>query len=345
MLMFAAASTMAQPKSDVTIRVACYGGGFTAAQKKYAGDLYTQRTGVKVEFIDGTARDFLTKMIASKGRQPPFDVVYLEQDIQVDAIEAGVLMKLDPAIVTNLAMLYNEAKQPAGYGPGLIFYSVGLTYNTKKFADAGIPEPTSWADLWNPKLAGRVAVPDLAQIMGREFLVAAARLKGGDGQTLAGLTKGIDYIAELKAHSYYTSSATLTAQFQAGDVWAAPWINGRSWALIDGGAPIKFIMPKEGGYGNINTIDVVAGSKYPKEAMGFINQVLDPLAQLGQANETPYGPTNRTLAPVLKAYPDLAKKFPSSPEDLQKLHMVDWDAFKKVYPQVQELWNRKVIAK
>jgi len=346
-VMVAAASSLAdtagaQQRSDVTIRVANYGGGFTAAQKKYAGDIFSMRTGVKIQYIDGTARDFLAKMIAAKGREPPFDVVYLEQDVQEDAIEAGVLQKIDPKLVTNLANLYAEAKSKNGYGPGLIFYSVGLTYNYEKFKEAGIPEPTSWGDLWNPKLAGRVAVPDLAQIFGRQFVIAAAWLKGADERSPL---PGVDHIATLKAHSYYTSSATLTAQFQAGEVWAAPWINGRSWALIDRGAPIRFLIPKEGGFGNINTVDVVAGSKVAQEAQGYINAVLDPLAQLGQANETPYGPTNKLLAPVLKEYPDLAKKFPASPEDLKQLHVVDWAEFKKVYPAVLDQWNRKVMTK
>jgi putative spermidine/putrescine transport system substrate-binding protein len=334
---------VAQNQSDVTLRVACYGGGFTAAQKKYAADILTRRTGIKIEYIDGTARDFLAKMIASKGREAPFDVVYLEQDVQGDAIKAGALDKLDPAIVTNLQYVYDMAKNPQGYGPGMIFYSVGLAYNYEKFKEAGIPEPKSWADLWAPGLAGKVAIPDLSQIMGREFLVAATRLKGGDEHSLKDIEKGIEYIGELQPHSFYTSSATLSAQFEAGEVWAAPWINGRSWALIDKGLPMRFIMPTEGGYGNINTIDMVAGTPHPKEAQLYINQVLDPLAQLGQANETPYGPTNKLLAPVLAAYPDFSKKFPSSPKDLEQLHLVDWGAFKQIYPQVVDLWNRKVV--
>ena len=332
----------AQQQSNATVRVASYGGGFTAAQKKFAGDIYSTRTGVKIQYIDGTSRDFLAKMIASKGREPPFDVVYLEQDVQADAIEAGVLAKIDPKIVTNLAFLYDEAKNHDGYGPGHIFYSVGITYNYEKFKEAGIPDPTSWNDLWNPKLAGRVAVPDLAQIFGRQFVIAAAWLKGG---TERAPEVGVDYIATLKAHSYYTSSATLTAQFQSGEVWAAPWINGRSWALIDRGAPIRFVIPKEGGFGNINTIDVVAGSKVEKEAQGYINAVLDPLAQLGQANDTPYGPTNKLLAPVLKEYPELSKKFPASPEDLKQLHTTDWAEFKKVNAKVVDRWNRQVLTR
>src|SRR5262249_13875562 len=93
------------------------------------------------------------------------------------------------------------------------------------------------------------------------------------------------------------------------------------------------------------TIDLVLGSQHSKEAQLFINAVLDPLAQLGQANEIPYGPTNRVLAPVLAAYPELAKKFPSSPEDIAKLLTVNWPVFNAHYEAAVDLWNRKVISR
>ena len=54
-------------QSSLTLRVANYGGVFTAAQKKYAGDLFTARTGVKIEYIDANPPDHLAKLIASKG--------------------------------------------------------------------------------------------------------------------------------------------------------------------------------------------------------------------------------------------------------------------------------------
>ncbi|MBC8048948.1 MAG: ABC transporter substrate-binding protein [Chitinophagales bacterium] len=327
---------------EITLRVANYGGVFSASQKKYAADLFTQRTGIKIQFIDGNPADHLAKMIASKGREAPYDLVYIDDDVQAKAIAAGVLEKLDPALVPNLKFVYDEAKNKDGYGPGMIFYSVGVAYNVEKLKAAGIPEITSWADLWNPKLEGKVAVPDLSTIMGRDFLVAAARLNGGDEKTLE---KGVEKIATLKAHSYYTSSATLATAFQGGDVWAAPWINGRTWGMIDKGAPMKYVLPKEGGFGNMTVIDLAAGAKYPKEAQAYINFVLDPLPQLGQANEIPYGPTNKVLAPVLAAYPDMAKKFPASPEDLKKLILVDWKIYNANHEKAVELWNRQVIRK
>ncbi|HEY0296291.1 MAG TPA: extracellular solute-binding protein, partial [Bordetella sp.] len=137
----AAMPSGAQERAPGTLKVAAFGGTFTAAQKKYIGDLFTRRTGMKVQYIDGNANEFIGQLIASKGRTPPYDVLYLEQDVRDSAISAGVFAKADPAIVTNLKYLYDEAKQPDGYGPGMAFYSVGIAYNTKKFAEAGIPAP------------------------------------------------------------------------------------------------------------------------------------------------------------------------------------------------------------
>jgi hypothetical protein len=47
------------------------------------------------------------------------------------------------------------------------------------------------------------------------------------------------------------------------------------------------------------------GTSHVKKAVTFVNEVIDPLNQLGQAYDLPYGPTNKLLAPVIGAYPDL----------------------------------------
>jgi len=329
-------------RSDITLRVGNFGGVFTAAQKKYVGDLFTQRTGIKIEYIDANPVDHVAKLVASRGREVPYDVVYLDEIAQVQAIAAGVIDKIDPALVPNLKFLYPEALHKDGYAPAFMFYSMGIAYNYEKLKAAGIPEITSWADLWNPKLAGRVAVPDLTIVQGRNFAIAAARLDGGDERSLE---KGIDKLATLKAHSYPASSATIETLFRSGDIWVAPWLNGRAWGMIDKGFPLRYVIPKEGGFAGWGSTDLVRGTKYPKEAQAYINLVLDPLAQLGQANEIPYGPTNKLLVPVLAAYPELSKKFPSSADDISKLMRPDWAYFNDNYRKSLDLWNRKVIRK
>src|SRR5262245_25216399 len=96
-------------EDPVTLRVACYGGAFTETQVKYAGDLFTLRTGIQIEWIDGNPTDHLAKMVASKGREAPFDVVYLDEYVQESAMEADTLEKIDPATVPNMKYLYDKA--------------------------------------------------------------------------------------------------------------------------------------------------------------------------------------------------------------------------------------------
>jgi putative spermidine/putrescine transport system substrate-binding protein len=329
----------AAPAKALTLRVACYGGVFTEVQAKYAGALFTARSGIKIEWVNGNPTDHLAKLIASRGRAAPFDVVYYDDLVQDAAIGANVVMKVDPAIVTNLAHLYDSAKQKDGYGPGMNFYSVGLAYNTKIFEDHNIPAPTSWSDMWNPKLAGHIALPDITQSTAKDVVIATARLLGGDERNA---DAAFPRLAQIRPLYYYQSSADLEAKMSAGEVWIVPWNNGRPATLIDKGVPLKFVIPKEGGLGHETVIDVVAGTAHARAAMAFVNIVIDPLNQLGQAYEVPYGPTNKLLSSVIGAYPELARRFPSSPEDLAKLYRPDLKVVNANTPKWVDLWNRIV---
>jgi len=329
-------------QSGVTLRVGCYGGAFTDAAATYAAAPFTARTGIKIQWINGNPSDHLAKLIAAKGRPAPYDVVYLDDDIESEAIAAGVLGKSGPADIPNLKFLYPQAINNDGYGPALNFYSTGIAYNVKKFEAEGIPAPTSWADLWNPKLARHVAVPTLDNTMGHAFLVAAEYLAGGNETTPE---KGIDKIAQIEAQSYPASSPVLDPLLSSGDVWIAPWLNGRTWGLIDRGVPLRFVLPKEGGFFGMTTISVTAMTPHRAEALAFINEVLGPLAQLGIVSQIPYGPTNKLLGPVLAAYPDVSKKFPATAEEIAKLRLINWTGFHAQYPHAVDLWNRKIVSK
>lgn len=342
-LLLTAAPTVAQQaQSDVTIKVGNYGGQFTATQRKYAGDLFTRRTGAKIQYIDANTSDHLNKLIASRGRESPYDVVYLDLDVQANAIKAGVLEKFDPSLVPNYKFVYDEAKNKQGYGPGMMIYTIGIAYNPQKFKEAGIPEPTSWGDLWDPRLAGKVMIPDLSSIQGRAFLIAINRLQGGSETQPE---KGIEKIAQLKYHSIYTSSAQVEALFPTGDIWAAPFADGRTWGLIDKGVPLKYLRPKEGAVVGMGMLDVPKGAANPKLGYAYIDAVLDAYSQLGQAYEIPYGPTNSLLAPVLKAYPDISKKFTASLSELKEAYVPDWAAYNASAEKAVDLWNRQVIRK
>jgi putative spermidine/putrescine transport system substrate-binding protein len=338
-LTISASAAWAQQRTDITLKVASFAGPFGEALQKYAFDLYTKRTGIKVEVQFANPADFLAKMIASRGREVPFDVVCLDDDVTAAAIDAGVVAKLDPAVVTNLKHLYPEAVDKNGYGATLFFFSFGIAFNKDKLKQAGIPEPKSWNDLWDPRLSGHISIPDIINIQGRDFIIQVARMNGGDESKPE---IGIDKIAQIKAHSYNVASNTLQAQLESGDVWIAPWNNMRAAAMTDRGLPIGFVTPSEGAIGNTDTVNLVAGSKYAKEAQELINYMLDPFAQLGMAKLLPTGPSTRLLGPVIDADPDWARKAPVTPEAHKALYLPNWSVFNKNLKRATDHWNRTI---
>lgn len=320
---------------DKVLRVASPGGAFTDIQRKYGAYMFTRETGIKVEFIDGNAVDQLAKLAASRGQNVPFDVVYLDKDVRDTAVKLKLVQKVDPKLIPNLKHLQKAALDSDGYGPWMQFLSMGIAFNKEKLVSAGIPEPSSWADLWDARLAGRVAIPELSHPTGRALLIQAARLKGGDETTPE---LGIQEIAKIKAHSYYTSTAQVEAQFPTGDVWVAPMPSGRAWGLQTKLAALSFIDPKEGGVMAGSTIDVVAGTQNLEAAHKYINAVLAPLQQTGQATEFFWSPTNQDVALLLQGYPDLTSKL----TDISKVYVPNWDNLAKNYDKAVALWNRQV---
>jgi putative spermidine/putrescine transport system substrate-binding protein len=198
---------------------------------------------------------------------------------------------------------------------------------------------TSWNDLWDPRLSGQISIPDIINIQGRDFVIQIARLNGGSE---AKPEAGIDKIAQIKAHSYNTASNTLQAQLESGDVWIAPWNNMRATAMADRGLPIGYVIPKEGGIGNSDTVSLVAGARHPKEAQQLINYMLDPFAQLGMAKMLPTGPSTTLLDAVIAADPDWARKAPVTREAHKALYLPDWSVFNKNLKRAVDHWNRTI---
>ena len=52
--------------------------------------------------------------------------------------------------------------------------TMGILYNTKRLEELGVPAPTKWADLWDPKLSGEI----LMQNSVRDAFTAALKMKG-----------------------------------------------------------------------------------------------------------------------------------------------------------------------
>ncbi|WP_171916167.1 ABC transporter substrate-binding protein [Paraburkholderia xenovorans] len=326
---------------DVVLRVSSWGGKSTQTQIKYAGDIFTNKTGVKVQFIDGASIDHVAKLVAAHGHNVPYDVVLLDGDVRAQAIKAGVLQKFDPAQVPNAKYALDGARNAQGYGPDFDFVSVALVYNADRFREANIPAPTSWKDLWDPRLAGHVALPTLQNAAGRALLIETSRLNGGDESNL---DKAVAELGKIHARTYWSTSQQAEQLIKSGDIWITAIADGRAYALQDVYQPARAVRAKEGSIAFPSTADIVKGTPHPELAEQFLNEIYGALYQLGNATDFYYGPTNRLLEPVIAADAPLAAKVIYTPQQAATLYHPDWNKYWAAHERAQDLWNRTLTS-
>jgi putative spermidine/putrescine transport system substrate-binding protein len=302
-----AAPACAGDLDGVTLRVATWGGSWLQFIRGAIEPRLTAR-GATVEYVLGNPNENLAKLLAARGQPLPFDVAELSEHNRNDFDEAGVLAALPYAQIPNAAALAARDRLPTMVANSTTVD--GIVYNAKKFAELGLAPPRTYADLADPKLAGRVSFPDATIIQGVKGIVAIAYENGGDEQHL---DPGLAAIAKLNVGAFYTSSVKLFTQFKAGDVWASHWHVG--WverARLDG-LPLAVTLPaikdKHGVLSNV-WLGVIKGTKNQAAAAAFINEYLasDVQEQFGRLIGA--RPVNPVAADRLMKDPALAELLP-----------------------------------
>lgn len=326
------------------LRFGAYGGGLLEAQKEYLGAPFELLTGAKVEWTAATEEVYLNKLTISGGKSPPFDLVMLDEPWYSLVRLRGLAEKLDPARVPGLQSVKKEFLLPDNMGVCLFSFTSGIVYNKDKFRELGIPAPTKWQDLANPKLSGHVGTQTLAATAPKHLLAAYA-IQFGDPPT--NWDRAIDEVAKIKFHSFSSGAADLVAKMEAGEIWAAPIANGRAYSMIQKGLPMEYVMPDNGngtkGGVSCTALVVTQGSPNRTLAEKMISYVLTPGAQLMAAvAKTPYGPVITGLDEILSKAPAIGATVPFG--DVTKTALrLQWDeAGVDKFTKYVEAWNRKV---
>jgi len=192
----------------------------------------------------------------------------------------------------------------------------GICYNPKVLERLGLPEPTQWDDLGDPRYAGSLALADptksgsvarafeliLQNQMQREL---AASPGDPDTAISRGWEKGLQLIQRMAANArYFTDSAPKPPQdVVQGNAAAGMCIDfyGRSYeedfTTADGRPRLKWIAPHAGTTLSGDPIAVLKGAPHPEIAQAFVEFCLTPEAQrIWFARPgTPGGPISRSL--------------------------------------------------
>ena len=328
-------------KAEGEVVFAGYGGSFEQFARNDLIPAFEKQTGIKVRFVVGTALSNFAKVMASRN-SPEIDVYWSNELTHVAGKQQGLYEKLDPAVVTNMADVTDIAKDPDNIGVASYIMATGIQYNSKMFADAGLPPPTSWSDLWDPKLKGKIALYSFSVAYSQDLLAILTRLAGG---TEKDIRPGLERVKALKASGnlavFASSPAELDNMLVQGQAWAT--VNGspRGYILKDRGAPIDFAYPKEGAGFFANYFEVVKNAPHPKAAQILVNFLISQEMQLAIANGMVVAPINRkvVLSDKLKA------QVPNDEAEMKKLIRIDRVEMNKQLDNWAEMWNREIETK
>lgn len=309
--------------------ISSYGGTLDEAVMEYVVKPFEEETGATV--IMDPSYDFTN--LLSEGDNPSVDLMYLDDARVIEGGNLGILEELDPSQISQWDNLFDQATFEGNYGVAWVFGSYGLVYNKEE-----IDAPTSWQDLWNPEYEGKVAINDLVSNGGVQAFVEAAKSRGGDEQNIEPAFESYKELAP-NLLNISASTAQLTDMLTRGEVWIAPWWDGRALALEDNGGPVGYVHPEEGSYATIVTFSIPKGSENQELAHRFIEMSLEPEAQVGFAEKMYYGPTNtETELP-----PELADRVIYGEEMVESLQFVDWEEIANVRSEWIERWNQEIV--
>ena len=307
------------------------GGAFEKFTRAVIFTEFEKHTGGKIIAVTGLTMQVLAKLRASRDN-PTLVVFRMDPPGMVPAARDGLLHKLDPAHIPNMANLFPWAVPKSGdYVADNSDYQV-LALNTKAIQTA----PQTWLDLWKPEYKGRVIIPDITTSHGVLFIAILSKVLTGD---FFNADAAFEKLVMLKPNvlTYWTGHDQVIQLLTSGQAWLTPWISDRAVYQISVGAPIDIVVPaKDGAVFVPANAAISAGTKQLALAEAYVNILLDPDVQAQNAEQIFNGPSNRAtpLTGLAKKYYTIA--------DLNLMNL-DWDKLLAVQSGWVDRWNRDMV--
>jgi putative spermidine/putrescine transport system substrate-binding protein len=334
-LVFSFSIVRAQPAGEITFLgyAGIFQDKYTEAVIKPFMQKFPQ---VKVNyFTAGNSAQMLGTLRAQRS-SPQIDVAILDVSVSNVGNKEGIFAKLDPAKVPSLKDLHAMAVVPEGFGPAVTFDHWVLVYDTEKVK----PAPTALADLWDPRFKGQIGLSAMPNIQGIAATVLASKIAGEDHKTsIDGAMKRLkDLSPSVQTFDPQPDGYTLIL---GNTLTVASGWNARAQLYQDDSkGRIGVVFPKEGSVFQINTINLVAGSKNAEAATAFIEYALGREAQKRFTETMFYAPTNAKA----DIAPAAMNRTAASPENMAKMIPLDWDWVTTIRDAWNNRWRREVIA-
>jgi spermidine/putrescine transport system substrate-binding protein len=262
-------------------------------------DAFTAEYGVKVRYHAYEVQEEAMDEIRN-GMQ--VDVLVLESRFIPQMVREHLLARINYQNVTNFKNISPNFR-------GLVYdpdneYSIPYNWGTTALVvrtDLAEQPITRWADLWDPRYAGRTAIW-VGQT--REVIAIALKSLGysANSEDPRELQDALEHLINLKKNVIFLEDYKLTDLPQIiadGQIVAAMGYAGDIIAAQQFNAKIAYVYPQEGAllWGDTFVIPVTSQNSYPAEV--FLNFLLRPDMNAQIANENYYATPNEAAFPFI----------------------------------------------
>ncbi len=314
--------------ADGKVVVGTWGGDYQNLQQKHVVAPIMDKEGVQVIFATDNDSPRKTKMMAEQ-RLPrgSMDVVALTGSGMYEMYTKGTLLELDFAKLKNASHIMPTLKTK--YSVPHIYTGRVILYNPSKITEA----PTSYADLWNPKYAGKVGVIDIQY---QTTIESAAMINGG---SLKNYEPGKAKLLELKKTGVkiVPTNEAMAAALKTEEIWMCIMWKARGVQWQNAGVPIKMVSPKEGLVLYVSEMGIVKNAPDKDAAYAYLDALLAPGPQQGFIDDMGYNPTIDNLKPS----GEMAQRIGFSTAEEKTMMVQDYDYLAKNDSQLKEWWDKE----
>ena len=273
-----------------TLRIGTFGGTNADAIREAVGARFAA-AGAKLDFVIGSPQDNMAKVIAARGRgEPPMDAFEILGAMVPQVTALNLLGDLDYKLIPSAAAL--EPGQRQAKLVAIWTTQEMIVFNTAKFAELGIAAPVALTDLANPKLAGRVMIPDISSGGGLEGVGAFALTAGGSETEI---DPGLRLMKRIDGLRLWKAGGEVVTAFRSGDIWAAQAHAGWAVRTQYAGVNVTTVPPRLGAHTGLikeGYMGIVRGSRHAELAAFYIDAYLDAATQYQMTVKTGTVPVN-----------------------------------------------------
>jgi len=220
---------------------------------------------VDVQVFRSGTTEVVNKLMAEfMAGDPKADVVFIADAVSMEALKQQDRLMPYPDVDVSAFPKQAYDKDMTYFGTKLI--TTGIVYNT------AAPRPTSWLDLLDPALKGKVVVPSPLYSG-----AAAINMAALDGTSALGR----DYYGRLAKNGAVAvpSNGNVLKDVANGQKMYGVVVEFMALNAKTRGSPVDFVFPKEGVAAITEPIAILKTAKHPEAAQAFIDFVLSKEGQ------------------------------------------------------------------